>query len=269
MKIAAIIVLTVIFLISLAAGWIAPIPYDEQSRDAVNAPPSPQYRLGTDDLGRDRLSRLLTGTRISLLLAPAAAVVSLFVAAAIGITAGFVGGWWDALSMRITDLFLSLPWLFLFLMVRAILPLNTGPIVSIVITFLLMGLLGWAPAARVIRAAVREFRTAEFVLQARAYGCPESRIWIAFLAPRLRSILIAQFWLSVPLYILAEASLGLLGLGIAEPLPSWGNLLRELETAPALQNYWVFAPVALLVIVMTSFQLILPRRQFTNGNKES
>jgi peptide/nickel transport system permease protein len=264
MKIGAIIVLSIIFAISLAAGWIAPIPYDEQSREAVNAPPSAQFRLGTDDLGRDRLSRLLTGTRISLLLAPAAAAVSLLVAAAIGITAGFVGGWWEALIMRVTDLFLSLPWLFLFLTVRAVLPLNTGPTLSIVITFLLMGLLGWAPAARVIRAAVREYKTADFVLQARACGCSESRIWIAFLAPRLRSILFAQFWLAVPLYILAEASLGLLGLGVAEPLPSWGNLLRELETAPALENYWIFAPVALLVIVMTSFQLILPRRNFTS-----
>jgi peptide/nickel transport system permease protein len=262
MKIGAIVVLGIIFAISLAAGWIAPIPYDEQSRDAVNAPPSSQFPLGTDDLGRDRFSRLLTGTRISLLLAPAAAAVSLLVAAAIGITAGFAGGWWEALIMRVTDLFLSLPWLFLFLTVRAVLPLNTGPTASIVITFLLMGLVGWAPAARVIRAAVREYKTADFVLQARACGCSESRIWIAFLAPRLRSILLAQFWLSVPLYILAEASLGLLGLGVAEPLPSWGNLLRELETAPALENYWIFAPVALLVIVMTSFQLILPRRNF-------
>jgi peptide/nickel transport system permease protein len=264
MKTGAIIVLVIIFLLSLAAGWIAPIPYDEQFRDAINARPSPRFPLGTDELGRDRLSRLLTGTRISLLLAPAAAAVSLLVAASIGITAGFMGGWWETLSMRVTDLFLSLPWLFLFLTVRAVIPLNTSPMVSIVITFLLMGLLGWASAARVIRAAVKGFKSADFVLQARACGCSESRIWIAFLAPRLRSILIAQFWLSVPLYILAEASLGMLGLGVAEPLPSWGNLLRELETVPALENYWVFAPVALLVIVMTSFQLILPRRNFTS-----
>jgi peptide/nickel transport system permease protein len=264
MKAAAIAILTLILAISLAAEWIAPIPYDQQFREAVNTPPSARFPLGTDDLGRDRLSRLLTGTRISLLLAPAAAAVSLLVAALIGITAGFAGGWWETLSMRVTDLFLSLPWLFLFLTVRAILPLNTGPVRSIVITFFLMGLLGWAPAARVIRAAVRDFKNADFVLQARACGCSEPRIWVAFLAPRLRSILVAQFWLSVPLFILGEASLGLLGLGVSEPLPSWGNLLRELETAPALQNYWIFAPVALLVIVMTSFQLILPRRQFIN-----
>jgi peptide/nickel transport system permease protein len=262
MRVAAIAVLSAIFLISLSAEWIAPIPYDQQSREFTNEPPGPRFLLGTDEIGRDRFSRLLTGTRLSLLLAPAAAVVALLVAAVVGITAGFAGGWWETVSMQTADLFLSLPWLFLFLALRAILPLNTPPTLSITVTFLLMGLLGWAPAARLIRSSVVEFKNADFVLQARACGCSELRIWIAFLAPRLRSILVAQFWLSVPLFILGEASLGLLGLGVSEPLPSWGNLLRELETAPALENYWIFAPVALLVIVMTSFQLILPRRQF-------
>lgn len=264
MRTAAFVVLGIVFAISLFSGLVAPAPYDQQFRDSMDAPPSSRFPLGTDDLGRDRLSRLLVGTRISLLLAPAAAVISLLLAAAVGITAGFVGGWWEDLSMRVTDLFLSLPWLFLFLTVRSLLPLNTTPFVSIVVTFLLMGLLGWAPAARVIRAAVHDFKNADFVLQARACGCSEQRVWIAFLAPRLRTILLAQFWVSIPLFVLGEASLGLLGLGVAEPLPSWGNLLRELETAPALHNYWIFSPVALLVIVMTSFQLILPKRPFTN-----
>jgi peptide/nickel transport system permease protein len=254
-KIAAILILAIVFLASLA-----PVSYDTQSRDSISAPPSKQYPLGTDDLGRDRFSRLLYGTRISLLLAPCAALVTLLIAAMIGITAGFIGGWWEGFTMRVTDLFLSLPWLFLFLIVRALQPLNTGPILSLVLTFLLMGVLGWASAARVIRAAVHQFRTADFVLQARACGCPETRIWIAWLAPRLRGVLLTQFFLSIPIFILGEASLGILGLGVSEPMPSWGNLLRELTTAPPLNEYWVFAPVALLVIVMTSFQLLLPQR---------
>jgi peptide/nickel transport system permease protein len=161
--------------------------------------------------------------------------------------------------MRTTDLFLSLPWLFLFIIVRALLPLNTSPLVSLVVTFLLMGALGWAPAARVIRSAVKQFRSADFVLLARACGCSETRIWVAWLAPRLRGIFLTQFFLSIPVFILGEASLGILGLGVSEPMPSWGNLLRELSTAPPLNQYWVFAPVALLITVMTSFQLLLPR----------
>jgi peptide/nickel transport system permease protein len=255
MRAAAILVLALVFLVSLA-----PVSYDQQFRESIDAPPSRQFPLGTDSLGRDRLARLLYGTRISLLLAPAAALVSTIAAAAIGIAAGFIGGWIEAALMRGTDILLSLPWLFLFLNLRAVLPLNASPAYSILLTFLIMGCLGWAPAARVIRASVRELRNSDFVLQARAAGCTEPRIRRVFLAPHLYSILVAQFCLSIPLFIVGEASLGLLGLGVSEPLPSWGNLLRELETVPALTSYWMFAPIALLVIVMTSFQLILPRR---------
>jgi ABC-type dipeptide/oligopeptide/nickel transport system permease subunit len=255
MRFAAAAVLAVTLLASFA-----PVSYDQQFREAIDTPPSKEFPLGTDSLGRDRLARLLYGTRISLLLAPAAALVSTLAAAAIGIAAGLSGGRIDAFLMRGTDIFLSLPWLFLFLTLRAILPLNADPGVSMVLTFLIMGLLGWAPAARVIRASVRRLRDSDFVLQARAQGCSESRIRRAFLAPRVSALLVAQFFLSVPLFIVGEASLGLLGLGVSEPLPSWGNLLRELENLPALSNYWMFAPIALLVIVMTSFQLILPRR---------
>jgi ABC-type dipeptide/oligopeptide/nickel transport system permease subunit len=255
MKIAALILLAIVFLASLT-----PVNYDQQSRESISAPPSKQYPLGTDDLGRDRLHRLLYGTRISLLLAPVASLIALLIATAIGITAGFLGGAWETFAMRLTDLFLSLPWLFLFLILRSLLPLNTSPATSLVLTFLLMGALGWAPAARVIRSAVQQFRTADFVLQARANGCSESRIWIAYLTPSLRGILATQFFLSIPLFILGEASLGILGLGVSEPMPSWGNLLRELTTAPPLTQYWIFAPVALLILVMTAFQILLPQR---------
>jgi peptide/nickel transport system permease protein len=258
MKVAAITIIALIFIASLA-----PVSYEHQSREIVSAPPSKQYPLGTDDFGRDRLSRLLYGTRISLILAPCAALLTLLIAALVGITAGFIGGWWEIFAMKITDLFLSLPWLFLFITIRALVPLNTSPAVSLVITFLLMGILGWASAARVIRAAVKQFRRAGFVLEARACGCTEARIWIAWIAPHLRSILITQFFISIPVFILGEASLGILGLGVSEPIPSWGNLLRELSTAPPLDQYWIFAPVALLVIVMTSFQLLLPKRETT------
>jgi ABC-type dipeptide/oligopeptide/nickel transport system permease subunit len=254
-RIAAVVLLAIVFLVSLL-----PVDYEKQSRESIGASPNRQFPLGTDDLGRDRLARLIYGTRISLLMAPCAALVTLLIAAAIGLTAGFVGGVWDSFAMRLTDLFLSLPWLFLFIIVRSLLPLNTTPLVSLLITFLLMGVLGWAPAARVIRSAVRQFRDADFVLNARASGVPEIRIWIAYLIPRLRGILLTQFFLSIPIFILGEASLGILGLGVAEPTPSWGNLLRELTTAPPLNQYWIFTPVILLIAVMTTFQLLLPKR---------
>jgi hypothetical protein len=256
MRLAAVLVLAIVFLASFL-----PVDYETQSRESIDAPPSRHFVLGTDELGRDRLARLLYGTRISLLLAPCAAVVSLLIALAVGTTAGFLGGWWDDFAMRFTDLFLSVPWLFVFIIVRATLPLNSGPLVSLIVSFLLMGVLGWAGAARVIRAAVREFRSAGFVLQARACGCKESRIWVAWLFPRLSRLAAMQFLISIPGFVLGEASLGILGLGVAEPMPSWGNLFKELSRATSFGQYWIFAPIVLLVIVMTSFQLLIPRKE--------
>ena len=177
----------------------------------------------------------------------------------VGGSAALGFAWWDRFAMAASDLVLSLPWLFLFLTIRAILPLNTTPFTSLVLTFALMGLLGWGAGARVIRAAVVQIRDAPFTLYAHAFGCPRGRLWFRHLLPHLRTVLLAQFWLSIPVFILGEASLGLLGLGVAEPVPSWGNLLRDIESAPRFSEYGVWAPAWLLAAVMILFQLSRPR----------
>lgn len=259
---AAIVFLVVVFTASMAAGWLAPDSYAQQFRDLPDAAPSHQHWLGTDDLGRDRFSRLLYGTRISLLLAPAAALLSTLLAGAIGGAAGFVGGWIETAVMAMTDLFLSLPWLFLLITVRACLPLNVPPLDSVIVTFALLGCLGWAAAARVVCADVRALRNAEFVLLARASGCRTGRMWVRHLLPNLRPVLLAQFWIAIPVFILTEANLGILGLGVAEPLPSWGSLLRELEGFSILSAQpWLFAPLILLVFTVSSFHLALERQE--------
>src|ERR1700685_1397004 len=152
---AAIVFLLVVSAACLLANVIAPASYAHQFRDEPNASPSGQHLLGTDDLGRDRFSRVLYGTRVSLLLAPAAALLTSLLAAFIGGLAGFAGGWVERLVMAGTDLFLSLPWLFLLITVRALLPLNVSPIISVLITFAMLGCLGWAGAARTICGHVR------------------------------------------------------------------------------------------------------------------
>lgn len=254
----ALALLGLVALASLAAGFLAPSSYSEQFRDTISAPPSSRFLLGTDELGRDRFARLLYGTRISLLLAPAAALLSTMIAALIGGLAAFAGGRWERYITSGIDLFLSLPWLFLLLAVRALLPLNTSPVASVIITFLLLGCLGWASPARIIRAGMRTLLNADYLLQARASGVSSTRLFWRHLLPNLRPILLAQFWISVPVFILSEANLGLLGLGVAEPLPSWGAMLRELENYSAvLQNPWMLAPVVLLVIVVACLQVAL------------
>ena len=257
-RLVALGVMIVVVACSFSADLLSPAPYAKQFRESPNAAPSRQFPLGTDALGRDRLSRLLHGSRVSLLMAPAAALLSTLLAALLGASAGFLGGWWERRVLNLADLFLSLPWFFLLLAVRATLPLNVSPLVSVLITFSLLGLLGWAGSARVIRAGARSLREAEFVLQARACGTRGARLLFKHMLPNLKPVLLAQFWISVPVFILAEANLGLLGLGVAEPLPSWGGLLRELENYSAvLDNPWMLAPLALLVVVVGSLQLVL------------
>ena len=259
-KVACAVLLLVIG-ISLAANWLAPAGYAKQYREVADAPPSHQHWLGTDEIGRDRFARVLYGTRISLLLAPAAALISTFLAALVGGLAGYLGGAWARGAMAVTDLFLSLPWLFLLITVRAMLPLNVSPIFSVVVTFLILGLLGWTSAARVLCASSASVRNSDFVRQARASGIRGVRLFWIHVLPNLKPVLYAQFWISIPVFILSEANLGILGLGVAEPLPSWGSLLKELEGLVSVgEEPWKFVPLILLVIVVTSFQLLLSKQ---------
>jgi peptide/nickel transport system permease protein len=141
------------------------------------------------------------------------------------------------------------------------LPLNVSPLESVLITFALLGLLGWAAAGRVVCAGARALRTSDFILQARAGGCRAGRIVLVHVLPNLKPALFAQFLISIPVFILAEANLGILGLGVAEPLASWGNLLRELEhynLSMLTASPWLLAPLALMVVAVTCFQILLP-----------
>jgi peptide/nickel transport system permease protein len=184
-------------------------------------------------------------------------------AAVIGATAGFLGGWVDRTLMTVTDLFLSLPWLFLLLTVRALLPLNVSPWISVVITFALLALLGWAAGARVMCADARTIRNSDFILLARASGMTESRVLWVHLIPNLVPLLYAQFWIAIPVFILTEANLGMLGLGVPEPLPSWGSLLREMERYTSLSNVWHLAPLLVLILVVSCFELLMPDRELS------
>jgi len=265
MKVARAIALAFLLVLgsaSLLANLLAPSTYAKQFRELPNAPPSSRHWLGTDDLGRDRFSRLLYGTRVSLLLAPLAALSSTILAALVGGVAGYLGGYIETAAMWITDLFLSLPWLFLLVAARALLPLNVSPQVSAIITFGMLGALGWAGAARVLCASSRSARDSDFALLASASGVKPARLFVRHIVPNLTPALFAQFWISIPVFILAEANLSVLGLGVAEPLPSWGSLLRELENYSAMGSQpWLFAPLLLLVTVVTCFQLVLPKAE--------
>jgi len=257
-------VLAIVFIASVLAGVLAPAHYAKQFRNDPSVSPSSKFWLGTDELGRDRFSRLLYGTRVSLLLAPAAALLSTVMAAMIGGLAGYFGGRSERITMLFTDLFMSMPWLFLLITVRAVLPLNTPPVTSVLITFSLLGLLGWAASARVVCSSVKSLRNSEFILQAKAAGCRAWRLFAVHMLLNLKPILLAQFWISIPVFILAEANLGILGLGVSEPLPSWGSMLRELEdfSAVGLQP-WRLVPLFLFLGVVSCFQVLMSEKEYS------
>ncbi len=259
-RLLAIIVLALTLGSALFANFLAPAGYEHQFRESPNASPSSKHLLGTDDLGRDRFTRLLYGARVSLLFAPVAAALSTMFAAFIGGMAGYFGGWLERIALIVVDLFLSIPWIFLLISVRAVLPLNISPQSSVIVTFLLLGFLGWAASARIVCAGTRSLMKSDFVALARANGFSGGKLLRLHLLPNLRGTLLAQFWISIPVFIITEANLGALGLGVSEPLPSLGSLLRELQNVVTLRpEPWRFVPLAVLVIVVSCFEILLNR----------
>ena len=247
----ALTLLLLIALAALGADWIAGYGYDTQSRELPNAAPSARHPLGTDDLGRDRWARLLHGTRISLLLAPAAALLATLLGGLIGMAAACSGRLTQRLTSFAITIFLAFPWLFLLLMVRAALPLNVPAWTSVSITFLLLGLLGWASGARVVQSGVIAILDSSYLLEARAQGLRPVRLYLRHVLPALGPLLAAQFWVALPGFILSEATLGLLGLGVTEPLPSLGGLTAELQNLPAVaESPWMAVPAVLLVLIL-------------------
>lgn len=262
LRIAAVAFLSAVALCALFAPAIAPYSYNRQFREFPNAGASREFPMGTDELGRDRFSRLIYATRVSLVLAPAAALISVLAALAMSALSGVRARLADETLGGITTLSLSIPWIFLFIILRALLPLNTRPGTSILLTFGLMGIAGWAWPARIFRATIRQIREAGWLFEARAAGISPLRIGLVHVWPHLRDIAIAQFRVLIPTYILAEASLGLLGLGVSEPLPSWGNLLSELQhPARVSDNPWILAPLVLLMLVMIALETLQPVRE--------
>jgi ABC-type dipeptide/oligopeptide/nickel transport system permease subunit len=248
-------ILILAFGTALFAGVVAPAGYDEQFRDHPNAPPSQQFPLGTDELGRDRLSRLLYGCRVSLLLAPAAAALATGIGLLMGAAAGYGGGWAGRAALELTDLVASVPSLLLLLFARAMLPLNVPAEVSVSITFFLLGTVGWTSGVRLFAAAIARVRDSEYVRQAIASGSRPYRVLFLHLTGAMLPVITAQFWVLVPLFLLAEANLGILGLGVSEPLPSLGNLLAEIQITPALREQPVLvAPAVVLLMVLLSAQ---------------
>jgi peptide/nickel transport system permease protein len=194
--------------------------------------------LGTDGYGRDLLSRVIHGGQISLLAGLLAASVSLLVGTFVGGASGYWGGWADSIVMRMAELCLALPWLYLLFGVRAFLPLLVSPVRAFLIVVITIGVLGWARPARLVRGVALSVKERDFVRAAKGFGASNFYILLRHILPQTRSVVLTQAAILIPQYILAEVTLSFLGLGIPEPAPSWGNLLSSLQQYSVLSSYW-------------------------------
>jgi peptide/nickel transport system permease protein len=231
--------------------------------------PGRLFLLGSDEFGRDWYSRLCHGASISLLLAPAAALLSVLVAVLLGAWAGYRGGWTDRFVMGISEVFVILPWFYVLVALRAALPLSLSGPATMVIVFALLGILGAAAPARLFRGLVLSVKTREFVLAARASGASGRRILGSHVLPHLLPSAWAQFLLILPAYIITEVTLSFLGLGVAEPIPTWGGMLVPLQQYGVLTSYpWMFAPAVAIIAVCLAFQILgraaRPRGSFSS-----
>jgi peptide/nickel transport system permease protein len=216
--------------------------------------PAGVFLMGTDDYGRDQFSRFLWGARISLLAGPIAALLALSIGAILGGVSGYYGKFTDDVLMAAAELFLSLPWFYLLLAVRALLPLNLEPRQAFLVIVSLLGAIGWARPARLVRALVLSAKQREFVLAARGFGASDAWILRRHVLPQARGILLTQTALLVPRYILAEVTMSFLGLGVNEPAASWGLMLASLQQYHALvSHWWMWIPAVLLIPVFFAY----------------
>ncbi len=251
LAIAGSILFLALVIAALLADVIAPYGRNEIDLFHITAGPSREHWLGTDTLGRDVLSRLIYGARLSLWIGVSAAVVTVAIGTVVGAVAGYYGGWVDGLLMRFVDLMLAFPSIFLLLILAAMLD---GISVTGVILFL--GLFSWMWLARIIRGEFLSLKQREFIEAARAIGVPNHRIILRHLLPNVLGPIIVSATLDIAIFMLAEASLSFLGFGVQPGTPTWGNMLNEARANYLTDPLLAIAPGLTLTIAVLSINFI-------------
>ncbi len=212
------------------------------------------FLLGTDRLGRDVLSRIIYGARISLTIGLLGVGVSLVLGIVIGGMAGYYGGLFDVLSQRLIEVIQSLPSIPLWLALAAILPITWSPIVVYFGITVILGLLDWTGLARTVRSKLLALREEDYVSAAQVMGASSRRIVFRHLIPGFASHLIATATIAIPMMILGETTLSFLGLGLRAPITSWGVLLNEAQNINAVALYpWLLWPVLPVILVVLAY----------------
>ena len=214
------IILLILFILAIFAPWIAPHSYSYQNLEIGAQPPSNDFLLGTDTLGRDLFSRILYGARVSLLVGFVATSVALVIGVSWGIVAGYFGGRIDSVMMRIVDVLYGLPFIIFIILLMVIFGRN------IWLLFGAIGAVEWLTMARIVRGQVLTVKTQEYVLAAQAMGVSNIQMFRKHIFPNILGPIAVYATLTIPQVMLLEAFLSFLGLGIQPPMSSWGTLIR-------------------------------------------
>lgn len=254
LAVVGLIIVLVFGAVGLLAPMLAPFPYDKTNLFKAWAPPGrfPEHPLGTDDLGRDMLSRLMWGARVSLIVSIGAMSVALTLSVTLGFLSGYFGGLWDFVLNRLFEITSALPGL-LFQILFMLLFGN-----GIVQVTLAISLLSWPNLARLVRAQVLAYKEREFIQAAYSLGASTPFIWVRHLLPNILNPLIIAVTFAIPAYIGAEAGLSFLGYGINDPLPSWGKMVGAVSRYIASPNYLYVAalPTAALALLVLGFSFL-------------
>ncbi len=249
------VIVAAVVLMALSAPLLAPYSPDEQMFDGLTLegaplPPSAQFPLGTDTLGRDLYSRLLFGARTSLIIGLVANGVAVTIGLLVGIMAGYLKGWVANALMRFTDLMMAFPALLLAIVLAALL----RP--SLWIVALVIALVNWVQVARIVYTETRGLVERDFILAERSLGAGHARILFKHVLPHLMPTAIVWGTLGIATTVLLEATLSFLGIGVQPPQPSWGNIIFESQSYFQSAPWLVFIPGAVILLTALSFNLV-------------
>lgn len=253
LAVAGLVFIVMILLVAVFADFIAPYGYTERpggAAGAFRAPPSSEFWFGTDTIGRDLFSRIVYGARVSLKIGLAATSIALVIGLFFGAIAGFFGGLTETLIMRVTDVFLSIPYIVLAVAVAAVFGRSENAII------LVLGLTGWLGVARIVRSSFLSLKQLEYVEAATALGFSRSRIMFRHILPNALQPIIVYGTIAIGTTILSEAALSFLGVGPQDPTPAWGLMVAQGKGDLANAAHLVFFPGAAVGLTVLSFVLV-------------
>lgn len=254
------LIVIALVLIAIVGPWVAPYPYDltRVSAEAVNKPPSGEHWLGTDALGRDLLSRMIAGARISLSVGIVVQLIVLAIGVPLGAAAGYFGGRLDNFLMRFTDIMYSFPdLLFVIILMTAFRDTPFAQMMSgLFLVFLAIGIVSWPTMARIVRGQFLQLREKEFIEAARALGVSDLRIALRHLLPNCVGPMTVAITLGIPQAIMTESTLAFIGIGVQPPMCSWGSLIQDGFAYVTAGPHQVIFPGLAIALTMLSFTFL-------------